>query len=707
MYTRFTQMAGLRPSDTSLGFLMIWTRLIAVLLICIFSTAAGSVAEAENNLAYKAENGETITGLNGGENEVRILTSQRVTVLSIGPDGAVSRQETAGNPYNVSVLCDTPSGLFGLTSQGEGYLYDGGAWDKADFTSDAPAPAEDNLTVFSAAALGERVYAAAYSTAADSCQCLCFDLNAGTLAVLPGIYPMNIAAYGRDQLVYTAANEIGSTGLYTYESGTGLSASLLTGSMPEDISAMAYDTQSDTIYMATNHEILASTAGKPPEEILPLKYISGIVPLGGEKLAVWSGDSVYFCGINSAPSARSLTVMQVSSRFDTAFTATTGIALRSFDAPGMSMMEHLSYALASRDGTVDIYGFLTREGLDTVKKKAMFTDLAQSAVLAQSARSLYPVLYESVRKDGQLSAWPMDVQPVLHDEEKGILARYGLPSPETFDQLMDLIPKLTEDNILNENGLRPFDIIPCSKEGLLKYFISQYMFARQKDGEQLTFDTALFRQMAGRILSEAPDTDPAVSETGEESPLFVLAMVNDRISEDMRPPFRLDENDQAIETLVYVAVVNPLSPRREEAIRYLEFISGQRDEKSYLYYADMLDPWPSRRTQDELYRLRQALIREESRLVPAEEEKARRDTIAQLQANIGALDAQKYDVTPAAIEHYHHLADRFVISQDSLLANNEGINTLISQLLAGRYDLAGFIEAMDAKVRQIYAENGL
>ena len=50
---------------------------------------------------------------------------------------------------------------------------------------------------------------------------------------------------------------------------------------------------------------------------------------------------------------------------------------------------------------------------------------------------------------------------------------------------------------------------------------------------------------------------------------------------------------------------------------------------------------------------------------------------------------------------------KFVISQDSLLANNEGINALISHLLAGRYDLAGFIEAMDAKVRQIYAEKGI
>ena len=122
----------------------------------------------------------------------------------------------------------------------------------------------------------------------------------------------------------------------------------------------------------------------------------------------------------------------------------------------------------------------------------------------------------------------------------------------------------------------------------------------------------------------------------------------------------------------------------------------------------MREPWPDRYAQDEAYRLHQALDRETARQVKPEEEKARQGEIARLQADIARNGERKYAVTPEAIAHYHRLAERFVVSGDSLISyDTMGIDGFIDQLLEGRYDLEGFIAAVDGRIRQVYAENGM
>ncbi len=679
-----------------------------VLLLCLMICFPGRMALAEG-AAYQAKNGETIRRLIGGEDKAYILTSQRVVELTYR-DGVPAQRELAGNPRDVSFLCQTSGGLIGITAQNDCYLLNGDAWNKVDLASGDPGLMELGLSVFAAAALGDDIYEWVYDPGTDASRCLLLRPMAGTLREVPDLHSADTAAAWRQgQLLFTAYDENGNEWLYAYDTGAGTISPLALDNAPGSFAALWYDPENDTLYVAGPEDIVASASGGAFQRVSPLKDANGLAGLGSNVLAVLSGGSVYAWDRNERSSTPSLTVMNVFSRFDTAFTAGTGVALTSFSTPGdMSVMEHMSYALASRDGTVDIYGFATRDGLKTIGEKGMFTDLGQSAVLAQNAQSLYPALYEAVVYEGQLAAWPMNVQSFLHVQETGILDRYGLSSPETFDGLMDLIPRLAEGDMLADNGLCVFDTMACTKEGLLKYFTRQYLLALKKDGVRLTFDMDLFRHMAGRILSEAPDTDPVPLKTGEESPLFTLAAVAGGISEDMRPPFRLSENDPAIETLVQVAVVNPFSPRREEAIRYLEFCARQRDEQSYFYYADMREPWPDHYAQDELYRLNQALDREKSRQVKPEEEKARQEEIARLQADIARNEERKYAVTPEAIAHYHRLAERFVVSGDSLLSYGSiGIDSFIDQLLAGRYGLEGFITAVDARIRQVYAENGM
>jgi len=579
-----------------------------VLLMCLIIYFPNGTAFAEGT-AYQMMNGESIRCLCGSGDKAYVLTSQRVVEITTA-DGTANQREVTGNPWNTSFLFATPDGFVGITAQNACYLYDGNTWNQVDLAPGDPTLMDPNLIVFSAAALGDDIYESVYDPVMGSNRCFLLRPKAGTLQEIPDMYPMDVAAYRQGQLLFTANDENGNALLYVYDTGTGISSQITLENAPGNFRALAYEEEDDTLYVITPDGIAGSKSGGAFQTILPLKNANGLASLNKNSIAVWSGDSVYACGTNAEFYNQALTVMNVSSRFDTAFTASTGIALASFNTPDMSVMEHMSFALASRDGTVDIYGFLTRDGLKTIKEKGMFTTLSQSAVLTKSAQSLYPVLNDAICYEGQIVAWPIVIQPILHDEEKGILAQYGLSSPETFDELMDILPKLVEENILAENGLRVFDTIACTKEGLLKYFIDQYLFAQQKDGKQISFDTELFRHIAGRILAEAPDVDPALSDTGEESPLFVLGSVAGRISEDLLPPFRLSEEDAAIETMVGVAVVNPFSPHREEAIRYLEFISAQRDEESYVFFADMQEPWPSRYAQDELYHLSQALERE-------------------------------------------------------------------------------------------------
>ncbi len=665
---------------------------------------------AENSLVFKEKNGEAIRYICAGlKSDAYFLTSQRVLHLTKKSDGVVVTQDFSPNNVDLITLCDTDDGLFGISSSRELYEYHDASWQRTGnlYTDSSTATtADDSLIVFKTAAVGKKVFVVIYDANIDQYQCWVINRETNSCNVLSDLSPLDCSNWKDNTLLFYAVSKDGSSYFCTFDTKENTIAQLTIDNMPNDVTAFTYEPSRETLYVATSLQIVKSQQQTPFTDVLSIKYANGLACIGMDMLAVWYEDSIYICDVTREQAAQSICVMDVSTRFDNDFTAETGISLQKYQNPNMDVIEHISYALSVRDSTVDIYGFLAHKGLQTVKEKEMYFDLGQSDILRQMSGELYDALSKILYYQNEIVAWPISVQPLVRVQNDELLLQNGFSVPETYDDLLDLLPQIVDSDLLVEKGMRLFDTLSYSRKSLLEYFMRQYIFYQQKNGEEVNFGTDLFRKITQRILTEIPKEDPSSESTGEEAPLFTLTSISPVIQEDMCAPFRLStEATPAIETWVYVAVINPYSKNKEQALRYLEYFAQQKDEESYSYYANMRDPYESPRVQDEIAELTKDLDSEKTRAVQPAEMKEHEEAIRQLESRIALYEQDKYLITQEAIENYHRLAQMFIVSENSLIQYDDSLDSFIDQLIAGRYTLDGFIQACNQHVKMIYAEN--
>ncbi len=77
---------------------------------------------------------------------------------------------------------------------------------------------------------------------------------------------------------------------------------------------------------------------------------------------------------------------------------------------------------------------------------------------------------------------------------------------------------------------------------------------------------------------------------------------------------------------------------------------------------------------------------------------------ASIQADIGALDAIKYTVSPEAIENYRVLAASFVIPEESLPINTVRFTSLVERTSSGMMPLEQFVEQANQYVQMVEME---
>lgn len=90
--------------------------------------------------------------------------------------------------------------------------------------------------------------------------------------------------------------------------------------------------------------------------------------------------------------AAAITVLGFGSPYSPDFTRQTGIAVTEIQPRGGDSMDKLATAMATREGSVDIYAFYAKDGLLSLKEKGYFVDLRTSPVLSAALQELYPAL---------------------------------------------------------------------------------------------------------------------------------------------------------------------------------------------------------------------------------------------------------------------------------------------------------------------------
>ena len=388
-----------------------------------------------------------------------------------------------------------------------------------------------------------------------------------------------------------------------------------------------------------------------------------------------------------------------------AYAQASGVAIQDAESV-LSLNEQFAQAMATRDGSVDVYILPTLYGLKNIKRSRFYLPLESSAILSEEAELLYPAILEAVSDQGHLVAWPVSVRPVLRDaREKARIEGLGLKYPETYDEYLDTCAALMSaewwrDDRYCINQLHAFD-----RKHVMAEFIELYIFEQlaQPDG-MISFDTEDFRRLAERIRQEVPAVAAFDPDGTQEELLTMSALAFETISERMIPPVCITVDARpAVDVEMYVAVVNPFSPRAAQAVMFLEYLAQVRDAGSYTYMR--LSPWADERTAAAIAEQEAAL--EALRVfLDAEPENAPdiQLKIEDAEMALERLRASSYVVSPAALDNYAALAEGFVVPESPELRNDPVIHQLIQMYVDRTLSIDQLIFRLEDHVFMVTSE---
>lgn len=474
---------------------------------------------------------------------------------------------------------------------------------------------------------------------------------------------------------------------------------------------VAYDKTLGRLYVALSNQIGFCDKMGAFTLIADFAHPGEIVPLAGGKIAVLSGYSLFLC-VDEYQPGKMLTLMAYPSRHDNAFMADHGVSVKYVDSRYGDPGQDIAQALAAKDGQVDIYGFSSRDGLDAIIEKGMYVDLNENPVLAQMKHEIYDSLLPPLLgSDGQLAAWPVRILPSLWGEDTALLEQYGLGSPETFEELLNVVDEIVDRGILEETAYMFFDPVNYSQQGMLEFFTAQYMYACQMENRPMNFSDAEYRAIAERIMAEfprEPEYRGEPDEIGDVNVFFYGDYYAEYPSEGMRAPFKLSENKAgAILTIMDVLVVNPYSQNRDLAMDYIAYLAQSRDYRDYYIYKTLTEPVEDPQVMEEIASLEARLAQTKAAEVPPEDEKKKASQIAAIESRIAQLSPWKYLISEKAIAEYQQQAPYLYPISSADRIDEKWLRESIAQLVEGRFTLDQFIDHCNQYMALLYAERGL
>ncbi|MGI6671467.1 MAG: hypothetical protein ACOX58_07865 [Christensenellales bacterium] len=476
-------------------------------------------------------------------------------------------------------------------------------------------------------------------------------------------------------------------------------------SLPLAIRSFSYAPSTGLFYFAVPSGILFGTDMQDVKPFSQQGGVRDIAPLKDGKAALLVDNGVYVRS-PQADSAFTMTVLGIAPPLADKYFLQTGVKIAERQTM-LGNMEDIAAMLASKDASIDLFCLFSDNGLGKIKEKGLFVDLSASPILNQAKAELYPAIARRLSSgECGLMAWPVYMESWFVRADSELLGAYGFDTPATFDELVDLFPKIIESGLLPDAQARMFDIMSYCREEVLTYFIQQYLFAMDIAGERPDFFNPDVLRILQKIVENVPVEDPYPPQDGTESPLFYLATVTDQISDAYLTGFRIAASQPAaIWSHLLVMVVNPFSAHKAEAISYLEFLSSNRGQEAYPLYASMTEPLPNPQVAAEMDALKDSLKKLQAQ---SQKEPGAFDTaIAQTKAALEQLEPYQYLVDPDSIARYHELAQYLYISEDASLLYNSDLTNIIAQLAQGNLGLEGFAERMNQIIRLIYLERGL
>lgn len=365
----------------------------------------------------------------------------------------------------------------------------------------------------------------------------------------------------------------------------------------------------------------------------------------------------------------------------------------------VDMMDTISTAYVIKNPDVDLFLFNTYDGLYTLKNMNYYAPLTDSEILQEAFAQVYPSL-RSVCMDGEtLMAWIVSASPMGMMVLTEYLDEWGMKSPETFDELLDVCNEILEEGLLpEETGLL---MQKYTQSGMMDLFMKYYIMTSLQEGRRLDFTDETFLHYVQRIKDELP---------AEEAPrmkienIFMIPGAAFTPSQAIRfVPRIFPAQNSAVETYVTIAVVNPYGKNQAAAIQFLEYCATHPDDSSYFIYENMTNPIENPQVVAQLDELAEKIALLEQK---ADKERADEDTLRDLQEQYANLETRRYRSSAEDIAYYQEMAKSLYVSEGSPLTYDDALQVLVQRYLNGAFDAATFAKECQNHVEMIYAEIG-
>ncbi len=583
----------------------------------------------------------------------------------------------------------------------------------------------------------------------------CFDLVTGAKQVLNIPFAQDVTPYKDGKLLvkifdaenaYRDGKEQGKPVLAVYDPADGsTSAQEPFGDM--NVFGLAYQAETDTLFYTTNSKLMAMKGLGPAAQVafMPVDYADDCtaVLLPGSLYAIntWSGlivrntdpaymptSTISIYGGYLDPAAMSFTLKYPQ----TPVTFNQNVY---FDSP-----EALAQAMTSGDGSFDIYNFdVSYQDLQSLIKKGYCADLSASPVLLAELSKTYPFLQSAVSRDGKFYAIPVSVYGYGLSISPKAWEAAGLKDrlPTSFMGLIDFFSWWAEEGQEQHPDVRLLQGVMDYGETLFQMALNQYVYYCQAQGQELSFNTPLFRNMMQALedldietLNESIPSDygmdgasamkmrGAYMEEGEA--LFMeygdwLSVYGGRQSLEYSAPLILsleEGGSKHIPVYVQTLFINPNSKNMEMALRYLENALERMDPAQHvMMFPDDNTPVPNENFEQMVAQWQEELDKQKKKLETAKpEEKKDIETIIQSYEDaLAKKDDYYWNVSAEGIARYRELAPLCFAAAPNLVnyRTKEGtsqIGTLIERYRQKQMSLDQFVTEVDKKIRMILLE---
>lgn len=373
-------------------------------------------------------------------------------------------------------------------------------------------------------------------------------------------------------------------------------------------------------------------------------------------------------------------------------------------------------ALTLRDATYDVM-LLDTSNIDIaeVLDKGFALPMTGSEILDSFAASLYPALQDMVMRDGVICATPVYLFCLEGGYNPIAFESLGLDLPTTYGELAEMINRWPDQpaDVLDEYEINMWTL--NYRKWFLKMVLNGYMTHMEATGQELHFDTPLFRELMGLV-----DTLTTANDVEEERDVnYLMDTASDTLQQGYAwncPLLDLAMDGRVIHTAyARLAIINPNTEHPEEALRFVERLVMGIDDRVRQTMVDAAcmtpveDPeYPQRLT--DWKRERAAL---ETKL--AESDEADRPDVEQELARherqLEWIENARWIISEESIPAFAQVFETLYFPKPDVLGKGDETGNAVSVTLQRRYlegqlDMEQFIREMESKTQMLLQERG-